>query len=222
MAQVFPRQANFLARLSVLGILLLIGLLAWALWFFNLSNWSRRVGPQFGAIPQPVEYSHAFHVGGLKMDCRYCHNRVEVSGYANVPTTETCMSCHSVIRTDSAKLQPVRDSWANNTPIQWVKVHDLPDFVYFNHSSHIAKGVGCTTCHGQVGAMPVVYKEQALFMSWCLECHRAPEKYVRPQDQVYNPDYVIPANQADIGPQLVQEYGIRGANQLTNCAICHR
>lgn len=233
MAQVFPRQANLLARLSVLGILLLIGLSIWGIWLFNLSNWSRRVGPTDGPIPQPVEYSHAFHVGGLKMDCRYCHSKIEVSGYANVPATQTCMTCHSVIRTDSVKLQPVRDSWKNNTPIQWNKVHDLPGFVYFNHSSHIAKGVGCTTCHGPIGAMAYnadpskgavggVYKQHPLFMSWCLECHRNPEKYVRPEDQVFNPDYQVPTNQLAIGAQLVDQYKIRGANQLTNCAICHR
>lgn len=222
MAQIFPRQANVLSRLSVVVILLLIGIVAWALWFFNLSNWARSVGPTWGQIEQPVPYSHAFHVGGLQIDCRFCHNHVEESGYANVPSTQTCMSCHSVIRTDSPNLQPVRESWATGAPIAWNKVHDLPGFVYFNHSSHIAKGVGCSTCHGQVSAMPVVYKTQALYMSWCLECHRAPEEHVRPRDQIFNANYVPPPNQAELGAQLVREYGIRGANQLTNCWICHR
>jgi hypothetical protein len=226
MAQVFTRRANLVFRVVVPG-LLAVGLVVvgFLVWLFFWSDWAREVGPG-AAVAQPVEYSHAFHVGGLKIDCRYCHNRIEVSGYANVPTTETCMGCHSVIRTDSAKLQPVRDSWANNVPIQWNQVNKVPDFVYFNHSSHVAKGVGCSTCHGPVAEMAVdgykVYKHQALFMSWCLECHRAPEQYLRPQAEIYNTLYQSPANQLELGQQLVDQYRIRGANQLTNCVICHR
>jgi hypothetical protein len=233
MAQIFPRRANTIVWLSAAGLFVSIGMLFWLIWFLTLSNWARQVGPTFGPIPQPVPFSHALHVGNVKIDCRYCHSRIDQSSYANIPATETCMTCHSVIRTDSAKLAPVRQSWATGVPIQWNKVHDLPQFVYFNHQSHIAKGVGCTTCHGPIGTMgynedpskgPVggVYKVQPLYMSWCLGCHRHPEQYVRPKDQVFNPNYVPPANQAQLGAQLVDQYRIRGANQLTNCAICHR
>jgi hypothetical protein len=225
-------MATPIGRAALPALLALAALGAAALWFFTLSDWAREVGPS-AAVPQPVPFSHAFHVGGLKMDCRYCHSRVEVSGYANVPSTQTCMTCHSVVRTDSAKLEPVRQSWATGVPIQWNQVNKVPDFVYFNHSSHIAKGVGCSTCHGTVAEMAYnedpskgtvggVYKAHALFMSWCLQCHRAPEEFVRPKDQIYNTTYVPPANQIELGRKLVDEYHIRGANQLTNCAICHR
>lgn len=220
-AQVFPRRANTLVWVSLLVLVLLVVMAFATLYYVNQSGWARGVGY---APPQPVPYSHQFHVGGLKMDCRFCHNYVEVSGYANVPATETCMGCHSVIRTDSAKLAPVRDSWKNNTPIKWNMVHDLPAFVYFNHSSHIAKGVGCSSCHGAVANMAEtgVYKVHALYMGWCLDCHRNPEKYVRPKDQIYNTLWEPPADQLEQGKKLVQEYHIRGAYQLTNCAICHR
>lgn len=219
MAQIFPRNANMLARLSVIGVILLVAVLIGVLWFFTRSAWARQVGEP---IPQPVPFSHAFHVGGLQMNCQYCHSRVEESGFANIPSTETCMACHSVIRTDSVNLQPVRDSWENNEPIEWNKVHDVPDFVYFNHSIHIDKGVGCSTCHGRVDQMVVVAKTEPLFMSWCLDCHREPEKYVRPQSEIYNMAWEPPPNQLEVGRQLVEEYGIRSATQLTNCSICHR
>lgn len=233
MAQVFTRRANLVARSSPLILLLLLVGAGAAIWWFFWSDWARQVGPSSAPI-QPVPFSHAFHVGGLKIDCRFCHSKVEISGYANLPTTQTCMGCHSVIRTDSEKLKPVRESWANNKPIEWVNVHDLPQFVYFNHSSHVAKGVGCSSCHGNIAAIgaeldqtkatygQAVYKDKALFMSWCLGCHRAPELQVRPKEEIYNTAYTAPANQAELGAKLVDEYRIRGANQLTNCVICHR
>ena len=223
MAQIFPRNANTLVKSGlVLTVVILPVLALAAVWFFTWSDWARHVGEAY-APGQPVPYSHKLHVGGLKMQCLYCHNRVEESAYANVPATETCMSCHSVVRTDSAKLAPIRNSWETNTPMKWNKVHDLPDFVYFNHSIHIAKGVGCSTCHGNVANMAEtgVWKVQALFMGWCLNCHRNPEQFLRPKDQIYNTTWTPPENQIQIGLELKQQYGIRTANQLTNCAICH-
>lgn len=218
-AQVFPRSANKLLWIGLLVFALLGALAIGALYFFTQSGWARQVGY---AVEQPVPYSHQLHVGGLKIDCRYCHNYVEESSYANVPATETCMSCHSVIRTNSPNLALVRESWTQDVPIEWNKVHDLPDFVYFNHSSHIAKGVGCSTCHGNVAEMPVVYKTNALYMGWCLDCHRNPEKYVRPQEEIYNTEWQPPEDQLEQGRKLVEAYRIRGAYQLTNCSICHR
>lgn len=231
MAQIFPRSANALARVSIIGGALLAVLGIAALYYFTQSSWARQVGPEH-AVPQPVPFSHQFHAGGLKLDCRYCHNQVEVSAHANIPATETCMSCHSVVRLDSAKLAPVRDSYQNDTSIAWNRVHDLPKFVHFNHSIHIAKGVGCSTCHGNIrnmgynedpskGAVGGVYKVQGLYMGWCLGCHRNPAPNLRPQDQIYNTEWEPPANQAEIGAKLVQEYRIRGAIQLTNCSVCH-
>ncbi|GAB4199375.1 MAG: cytochrome c3 family protein [Roseiflexaceae bacterium] len=226
MAQIFPRSANALARISIIGGVLLAVMGIAALYYFTQSNWARQVGPDH-AIPQPVAFSHQFHAGGLRIDCRYCHNQVEVSAYANVPATETCMSCHSVVRLDSEKLAPVRESYTEDKPIEWNKVHDLPKFVHFNHSIHVSKGVGCSTCHGNVRGMGYtegvggVYKVQGLYMGWCLSCHRNPAPNLRPLDQIYNTEWEPPANQLEIGARLVEEYRIRGANQLTNCSICH-
>ena len=142
--------------------------------------------------------------------------------HANIPPTETCMGCHSQIISRSEKVAFLWQSWETGNAIQWNKVHDVPDFVYFNHSIHVAKGVGCSTCHGRIDQMRVVYKTQPLFMSWCLDCHRNPEKYVRPREEIYNMAWTPPANQLEVGRRLVQEYNIRSSWELTNCAICHR
>jgi hypothetical protein len=220
MAQIFDRRANTLVRLTLfVGVPLVLAILGGIWYLFGWSDWHRDVGVP---VAQPGGgFNHQLHVG-LKLDCRYCHNAVEVSSSANVPSTETCMGCHSQILTKSEKLAFVRESWETNTPIQWNRVHDLPKFVYFNHSLHVAKGVGCSTCHGNIAAMPVVAKSKALFMSWCLDCHRNPEQYVRPRDQIYNTAWTPPADQLEQGKKLVEEYRIRSADQLTNCAICHR
>lgn len=218
MAQVFPRQANTVVTLSFAGLALALVLAFGAWWWFTRSDYVRWVGEE---ITQPVPFQHALHVGGLKMQCQYCHNGVGESAYANVPATETCMSCHSQVRTDSAKLAPIRNSWTENTSMQWEKVHKFPEYVYFNHSVHVSKGVGCSSCHGNIGAMNVVYKAEPMYMQWCLNCHRNPEQFVRPKDQIYNTAYEYPENQAELGARLVQEYGIKKDN-LTNCSICHR
>jgi len=172
-------------------------------------------------VDQPVPFSHKHHVKELGIDCRYCHNTVENSAVASVPPTHTCMSCHSQVWTNSPLLEPIRQSYLNGTPVQWNKVYDLPDFVYFNHSIHVQKGIGCTTCHGPIHEMNITYKAQPLSMSWCLDCHRQPEKYIRPREEVFNVNYQPPANQMELGAKLVKQYNIQ-KGQLTNCSICHR
>jgi hypothetical protein len=132
------------------------------------------------------------------------------------------MNCHSQLWTNAPILEPVRASFRNNTNLTWIRVNDLPDFVYFNHQIHVKQGVGCVTCHGQVDQMPLMYQAQSLLMEWCLDCHRAPEKYLRPREEVFNPDYVAPANQLEVGLALKQKYGIAGANHMISCSVCHR
>jgi hypothetical protein len=217
MGQLFPRRANLLARLSVYGIFV-----AAALGLIGLLIYSRSPYPAFAqkSPTQPVPFSHAQHVG-LKIDCQYCHSSVTASASAGLPATQTCMTCHSVIRTDSAALAPVRDSYATGKPIEWNRVHDLGDFAYFNHSIHVAKGVGCSTCHGQVSQMNQVKQVAPLTMGWCLDCHRAPEQYLRPQAEIFNTDWEPPADQLAQGTQLVQANHIV-VSKLTNCTICHR
>jgi hypothetical protein len=168
---------------------------------------------------QPVPFSHQHHVGGLGLDCRYCHTGVEVSPVAGIPPTHTCMTCHSQLYTQAAMLAPVRESLVNNQPIHWNKVNKLPDYVYFDHSIHVAKGVGCTTCHGPVNNMPLMWQHGTLLMEWCLECHRQPEKFVRDRDAVFSVDWQEPSDQLEKGRQLVSEYKIQ---TLIHCSTCHR
>lgn len=220
MAQIFDRRANTLARLSIfVGIPLLLAILGGVWWLYGWSGWHRDVGVP---IVQPGGgYNHQLHVA-MKMDCRYCHTAVEVSASANIPPTETCMGCHSQIISTSEKTAFIRQSWESGIPIQWNRVHDLPKFVYFNHSIHVAKGVGCSTCHGRIDQMPVVYKTEPLFMSWCIDCHRNPAQFVRPKEEVFNMTWTPPADQLAQGQRLVQEYNIRSSWELTNCSTCHR
>lgn len=218
MAQVFSPAANVLARASIvfgaIGALVAGGL---AMGFY----WSP-ITTQVGvAKDQPVPFSHQRHVGGNGIDCRYCHTSVEHSNFAGIPPTETCMTCHSQLLTDAPMLQPVHDSWKSGNPIEWTRIYDLPDFVYFDHSIHIAKGVGCTTCHGQIETMPLTLKAETLHMKWCLECHKAPEKFVRPKDKVFDVEWAPAADQREQGRKLVEAYNIQ-VDQLTNCSICHR
>lgn len=174
-----------------------------------------------GYMPtQPVAYSHAVHVGRLGLDCRYCHTTVEEAGSAAVPPTKTCMGCHTNIRGGSEKLALVRDSYEKGLPIRWVKVHDLPDYAYFNHSAHVRRGVGCSTCHGRVDKMEVVYQAEPLSMQWCLECHRNPERYVRPLEEITNMEWApTPQEQARIGPAVVEALGLKPSE---DCSTCHR
>ena len=219
MSQVFHRSANYWSRASIVGIILFLGFLAFAV--VSIS-WSGYTTGQSVTVDQPVQFSHAHHVGSMGIDCRYCHTSVEESAFANIPPTKTCMNCHSQIWTNAPILEPVRASFRENRPLTWWRVHDLPDFVYFNHSIHVAKGVGCATCHGPVDRMPLMLQENSLQMSWCLNCHRNPEKYIRPKDQVFNMQWEPPANDPGLGARLVQEYKIADVRQLTSCSTCHR
>jgi hypothetical protein len=215
---IFGPRANLLTKTALLSAIVLALFLGGLLWIIPVTNYT--TNSQF-APQQPVPFSHEHHVGGLGLDCRYCHNAVEVSSSAGMPPTETCMTCHSQIWNQSSMLQPVRDSLQNNVPIQWNRVHNLPDFVYFNHSIHVQKGIGCSSCHGQVNQMPLTWKTQTLQMGWCLGCHRAPEQYLRPPDQIFNMDWQPPANQLVLGRQLAQQYHILSVSQLTGCSTCH-
>lgn len=171
------------------------------------------------ARQQPVQFSHKHHVSGIGIDCRYCHTTVEESSFAGIPPTETCMGCHSQIWADSPFLEPVRASFRTGESLQWVRVHNLPGFVYFNHSIHINKGVGCETCHGRVDRMPLMFNVASLQMSWCLNCHRNPEDYVRPRSEVVTMGWKPPVEQRELGRKLVAEYKIQ---KLTDCYTCHR
>jgi hypothetical protein len=216
MAQLFHPSINVLLRILV-GVVLLSGAgLGWAYYQGYYSTYFSQVNV---FREQPVMFSHKHHVDGLGIDCRYCHTSVEVSSNAGIPPTHTCMSCHSQVWTDAPILEPVRESYRTGKPLQWIRVHDLPDFVYFNHSIHVKKGVGCTTCHGQVDQMPLMMQVNTLFMGWCLECHRNPENYVRPREEVFSVSWVPPSNQKELGRKLVEEYQIKSR---TNCSSCHR
>lgn len=218
MAQIFHRSANTVARVSIaVSLFLVVGVVAVAVAVYL----SPYVTDEGIAKAQPVPFSHQHHVTELAIDCRYCHVSVENQAFAGIPSTDTCMSCHSQIWTNSPLLQPVRDSYATGQPVLWNRIYDLPDFVYFNHSIHVAKGVGCSTCHGQVDQMHLTYKAQPLYMGWCLGCHREPERYVRPQEEVFNMAWQPPANQLELGRQLVQDYQI-DVGAITDCYVCHR
>jgi len=216
MSQIFHRSANTIARVTIFGAIFFITALFGLADQVNRSPW---VTEAHVPREQPIQFSHERHVAGNGIDCRYCHTSVEDSSFAGIPPTKTCMNCHSQIFSGSPFLEPVRESFRTGKSIEWTRVHDLPDFVYFNHSIHIHKGVGCTTCHGQVDRMPLMWQENSLQMEWCLGCHRNPERYVRPRDQVFSTTYVPPANQLELGKRLVAEYQIQ---KLTSCSTCHR
>ena len=216
MAQLFKRSANTLSRVSIYGAVFFIAALG-----FVADQVSR--SPYFTdenvVRDQPVPFSHKHHAGELGIDCRYCHTSAEESSFAGLPPTATCMTCHSRIWTNAPLLEPVRASYRTDKSIEWTRVNAVPDFVYFNHSIHLKKGIGCTTCHGPVGDMPLTWRSNTMQMSWCLGCHREPERYVRPREDVFRIDYKPPANQLELGERLVKEYKIK---KLTNCTTCHR
>jgi hypothetical protein len=216
MSQIFHRSANTISRVSIFGAVFIVVGLLFLLDAINRSPW---VTEARAAREQPIQFSHERHVAGNGIDCRYCHTSVEESRFAGIPPTKTCMNCHAEIFANSPFLEPVRASFNSNKPIHWTRVHDLPDFVYFDHSIHVNKGVGCTTCHGQVDRMPLMWQENSLQMEWCLDCHRNPERYVRPRDQVFSVDYQPPSTQLELGRRLVAEYNIQ---KLTSCSTCHR
>ena len=219
MAQIFSRNANVYARVTIFGIVVLICGVGWAT---NEVFWSSYTTYVDIPLTQPVPFSHKHHVAEDGIDCRYCHTSVEKSCFAGMPTSETCMHCHSQIFTDVPLLAPVRESLATNKPLKWNRVHDLPDYVYFDHSIHVAKGIGCSTCHGRVDQMPITWRVNTLYMKWCLDCHRHPQKFVRPPDKVFAMTWQ-PSQDRQLEPtQLVRQYHIDTSGRLTNCSTCHR
>ncbi len=219
MAQIFHRSTNFISRFSVFSSLFLVGL---ALTGVLLAARSPYLTNQNQTEDQPIQFSHKHHVGDDGIDCRYCHTGVETGAVAGIPPTKTCMNCHSVLFNNAGYLEPVRESYRTDKSISWVRVHRLADYVYFNHSIHVNKGVGCSTCHGKVNQMPLMFQVATLQMQWCLDCHRDPQKVLRPRNQVFNMDWVAPANQAEIGKQLAEQNKIRTTVELTSCSTCHR
>lgn len=173
-------------------------------------------------IQQPVQFSHKHHAGDDGIDCRYCHTTVETAASAGIPPTQTCMNCHSQLWSDAPYLEPIRASFRDNKPIKWERVHDLPGYVYFNHSIHVAKGVGCSTCHGQIDTMPAVYQENTLQMEWCLSCHRNPQEKIRPKSEIFNMRWEDSDLTADERAKLKEQYHIRSREMLTSCSTCHR
>jgi hypothetical protein len=219
MAQLFHRSTNALSRLTIFGTLLAVIVVAWG-WAGTIR--SPYVSEQNVVREQPVPFSHQHHVGGLGLDCRYCHTSVEVSSFAGVPPTQICMNCHRQVWSDSPMLEPVRASLRENRPILWTRVHDLPDFVYFDHGIHIHQGVGCETCHGRVDRMPLTWKAESMRMEWCLDCHRNPGNYLRPREEVFTMGWRPPVPQSELGRRLVSMYRVDPPSKLLNCSICHR
>jgi hypothetical protein len=216
MPQYFSKNTNTLARFSLLAIVTIIIVVAWAGAMIVRSPYETM---QEVPREQPVPFSHEHHVGGLGIDCRYCHTTVEYSSFANIPPTKVCMNCHSQMWAVSPELEPVRESYRTGRSIAWTRVHDLPEFVYFNHSIHISKGVGCSSCHGRVDKMPLMWQAKPLTMEWCLDCHRHPERQVRPRDKVFDMAYTPPPDQIALGHRLMKQYHIQS---LTSCSTCHR
>jgi hypothetical protein len=219
MPQIFHHSTNVLAKLTIFGAIFIILGALWVVAAINRSSWNTGA---YVEREQPVQFSHKHHAGDDGIDCRYCHTSVETSASAGMPATQTCMNCHSQIWADSPYLEPVRESARTGKPIQWTRVNDLPDYVYFNHSIHINKGVGCATCHGNVAQMPLMYQAASLQMEWCLACHRNPENFVREKKDVFKMDWQPPANQAQAGAELVKRNKIQDSFALTSCSTCHR
>ena len=215
MSQIFKPSTNTLARVSMFGALFFLLILAWVLVTLNRSSLVTRQGI---VLQQPVPFSHDHHVAGLGISCLYCHTTVEESSFAGIPPSATCMNCHKLIWNESPMLEPVRESYRTGRPIEWTRVHDLPDFVYFDHSIHVAKGIGCASCHGRVDQMPLMYQAESLQMEWCLECHRAPERFIRPRAEIYNMEWVS-ADQETEGARLIADYRVQSK---LNCSVCHR
>ena len=212
MAQIFPKWTNQVPRKLLIGIIVLANVVIVSVWYF--------FSPRFldvGYAPtQPVPYSHKLHAGQLGLDCQYCHTSVAISKQANVPATQTCMNCHNQIKTDSEKLAPIRESWATGQPVEWVRVHNLADYAYFNHAAHVTVGVGCESCHGRIDKMEVVYQAEPLSMGWCLDCHREPEKFLRPVEEVTTMGYKAD-DQMKLGAELVEKNNVSPPQYCQGC-----
>jgi hypothetical protein len=240
MPQIFHPSMNTIARASIFGAVFILAGVGWVAWTYYRSSYHTEVGV---VRTQPVQFSHEHHVGGLGIDCRYCHTSVETSPFAGIPPTQICMNCHSQIWSDSPMLEPVRESYRSGKSIEWTRVHDLPDFVYFDHSIHVQKGVGCVECHGRVDAMPLMWRTETLHMAWCLDCHRNPEPHIRPRELVfsmepwprapYEPKQVNETNKSTEAaeqpakqsrPEITSEVlmELHQISNPTNCSVCHR
>jgi cytochrome c3-like protein/cytochrome c7-like protein len=222
MPQIFHHSTNALAKLSIFGAIFILLAALWVTAEINRSSWNTG---QWVERQQPIQFSHKHHVGDDGIDCRYCHTSVETSSSAGMPSTSICMNCHKQIWADSPYLEPVRVSLQTGKPMEWLRVHDLPDYAYFNHSIHVNKGVGCSTCHGQIDQMPIAYQASSLQMEWCLACHRNPEKFVRANtrifDMTWRPQNTTKQEIAE-GLALVKTYHIQESRVLTSCSTCHR
>jgi hypothetical protein len=215
MAQIFHPRSGLYGRLLLIAAVVLT-VAAVAVW----RTVTDAADSQDEAVEQPVPFSHKHHVGEVGLDCRYCHSTVETEAFAGMPPVSTCMTCHSQLFTDQPPLAPLIESWKTGVPLHWKRVNQLPDFVYFDHSIHVAKGVGCESCHGKVDTMPLMRRVAPLSMKWCLACHRNPEQFVRPREQVFTMTGRSPDDNR-LGMHLVQAYGI-DRRRLTDCSICHR
>jgi hypothetical protein len=216
MPQIFHRSFNTISKVTIFGAVFILAGAGWAYARYVRSSYATGVGV---AREQPVPFSHQHHVTGLGIDCRYCHTSAEHSRFAGLPPTRTCMNCHNQIWTNSPLLEPVRESYRSGKSVPWVRVHNLADFAYFDHSIHVKKGVGCSTCHGPVHQMPLTWQHATLHMEWCLECHRNPEQHLRPRDQIYNMDWQPPPDQIEKGRELLKKYHVQAK---TDCSSCHR
>jgi len=216
MAQIFHPSFNTLSKVSIFGAVFFLGA---AVWGWDTILRSPYVTQVDVAREQPVPFSHKHHVAGLGIDCRFCHSSVEDSSFAGIPPTKTCMGCHSLVWKDAEILEPVRESYRTDASIEWVRVHDLPDFAYFDHSIHVKKGVGCTTCHGQVNEMPLMWRTATLNMDWCLGCHRDPVAQIRPRERVFDVDWDPASLSRPEREQLARDYDV--TRQL-DCSTCHR
>jgi hypothetical protein len=216
MSQIFHPSTNTISRVSIFAVVITV---AFAGWIAAALDRSSIVTRQNVILEQPVPFSHDHHVGEIGLDCRYCHTSVETSAFAGIPPTSTCMNCHNELFKDSPMLEPVRESFRSGRPIEWTRVHDVPDFVYFDHSIHVAKGIGCTSCHGEIDRMPITWKAESLKMEWCLACHRDPAQQVRPREEVFNVDWDPTSISDERRAQLIDEYHIQSK---TSCSTCHR
>ena len=232
MAQIFHRSTNTIARFTIFAAVFAVAGFFWWTEQMQRSPYSTYQGV---AHTQPVPFSHQHHVSGLGLDCRYCHTSVETSRFAGIPPAQTCMNCHAQIWTSAAMLEPVRESFRSGRSLQWTRVNDLPDYVFFDHSIHLNKGVGCDVCHGPVQRMPLMLAYASLQMEWCLNCHRAPQKYLRPREEVFNLNWQPPSSdqpvvmdgksftdQLALGNYLLGRYHVRSVQDITSCDTCHR
>ncbi len=219
MPQIFHPSTNTIAKVLLFGLPLGVAFVLWVCLVYTRSSYGTGAGI---TRVQPVPFSHEHHVGVLGIDCRYCHTTVEYSSYAGIPPTKTCMNCHSQIWVGSQALEPVRASYRDDRSLRWHRIYNVPGFVYFDHSIHIHKGVGCSSCHGRIDEMPFTYQVPSLLMEWCLDCHRQPEKHLRDVKFVFDMKYQAPDDQLELGRALKKKYRIKDAHFLTSCTVCHR